>query len=95
MRGPFKLDRSAYRLTTNSAPLNLTARELALFTHFLDHPNQVFTKAQLYKAAWNNPVVAENAAMVYMNRLRTKVEDDPGAPKFSQTRSGIGYVMVA
>lgn len=32
--------------------------------------------------------------MVYMNRLRTKVEDNPSAPKFLQTRRGIGYVLV-
>lgn len=91
--GPFRLDRSAYRLTKEGRPVNLTARELALLTHFLEHPNQVFTKAQLYQAVWDNPVVDENAVMVYVKRLRDKIEDDPARPTFLQTRRGIGYVL--
>ncbi len=92
-RGPFLLDRGSYRLTKADEPIDLTARELALFTYLFDHPGQVFTKAQLYGAVWDNPVVDENAVMVYIKRLRDKIEDDPSAPAFIQTRRGIGYLF--
>lgn len=92
-QGPFKLNRSTYRLTKHGEPIDLTARELALMTHFLEHPGQVFTKAQLYQAVWDNPVVDENAVMVYVKRLRDKIEDNPAKPVYLQTLRGIGYVF--
>lgn len=92
-RGPFCLDRGSYRLTKAGQAVELTARELALFTYLFDHPGQVFTKAQIYQAVWDNPVIDENAVMVYIKRLRDKIEDDPSKPSFIQTRRGIGYVF--
>ncbi len=89
--GPFALNRSTYKLSKNGRPIDLTARELALATHFLEHPNQVFTKAQIYAAVWDNPVVDENAVMVYVKRLRDKIEDDPSHPVHLTTLRGIGY----
>lgn len=91
VRGPFRLDRSSYRLTKNGEAVGLTARELALLTLFMEHPGQVFSKAQLYEAVWDNPVIDENAVMVYVKRLRDKIEDDPSHPVYLQTLRGIGY----
>lgn len=91
VRGPFRLDRSSYRLTKNGEVVGLTARELALLTLFMEHPGQVFSKAQLYEAVWDNPVIDENAVMVYVKRLRDKIEDDPSHPVYLQTLRGIGY----
>lgn len=91
--GPFVLNRSTYRLTKDGRPIDLTARELALLTCFLEHPGRVFTKAQLYEAVWNNPVVDENAVMVYVKRLRAKIEDDPSEPRYLQTLREIGYAF--
>ncbi len=89
--GPFQLNRSTYRVTKNGHAIDLTARELALFTFFLEHPNQVFSKSQIYEAVWDSAIVDENSVMVYMKRLRDKLEDDPSNPQFLQTMRGIGY----
>lgn len=94
-RGPFCLNRSKYQLTKDGRVIELTARELALFTYLFDHPNQVFTKAQLYQAVWDNPVTDENAVMVYIKRLRDKIEDSPSMPAYIQTRRGIGYLFAS
>ena len=94
VRGPFRLDRSSYRLTKDGEAVNLTARELALLTLFMEHPGQVFSKAQLYEAVWDNPVIDENTVMVYVKRLRDKIEDDPSHPVYLQTLRGIGYRLV-
>lgn len=90
-RGPFRLDRSSYRLTKDGEAVSLTARKLALLTLFMEHPGQVFSKAQLYEAVWDNPVIDENTVMVYVKRLRDKIEDDPSHPVYLQTLRGIGY----
>lgn len=89
--GPFVLERDACRVCKDGRPLALTAREFALLTLFMSHPGQVFSKAQLYERVWDNPVVDENAVMVYVKRLRDKIEDDPAHPAYLQTLRGLGY----
>lgn len=94
VRGPFSLNRSTYEVAKVGSTVDLTARELAMFTHFMEHPGQVFSKAQIYEAVWRNAFVDENAVMVYVKRLRDKIEDDPAHPEHLQTLRGIGYRFV-
>jgi DNA-binding response OmpR family regulator len=94
-RGPFVLDRSTYQLSKNGRAISLTAQELRLMTFFMEHPGRVFTKAQIYEAVWSNPVVDDNAVMVYVKRLRDKIEDDASHPTFITTVRGIGYSFSA
>ena len=48
----------------------------------------------IYNMIWGETIVDENAVMVYINRLRQKIEDDPANPKFIQTVRGLGYRFV-
>lgn len=73
--------------------INLTARELALFRFFLEHPGQVFTKEQLYRQVWNENVVDDNTIMVYIKRIREKTEEDSRKPVYLKTVRGIGYLF--
>lgn len=77
----------------NGERLNLTARELVLFRFFLEHPGQVFTKEQLYHQVWNENVVDDNTIMVYIKRIREKIEDDGKKPAYLKTVRGIGYIF--
>ncbi len=94
-RGPFVLDRSTYQLSKGGRAISLTAQELRLMTFFMERPGRVFTKAQIYEAVWSNPVVDDNAVMVYVKRLRDKIEDDASHPTFITTVRGIGYSFSA
>ncbi|MFR8015400.1 MAG: winged helix-turn-helix domain-containing protein [Clostridiaceae bacterium] len=38
----------------------------------LEHPGQVFTKAQLYSQVWNEAVVNDNTITVYVKRIGTR-----------------------
>ena len=40
---------------------------------------------------WGGAIIDENAIMVYVNRLRQKIEDDPSKPRYIQTVRGLGY----
>ena len=93
--GLFVLERDACRVCKDGRPLALTAREFALLTLFMSHPGQVFSKAQLYERVWDSPVVDENTVMVYVKRLRDKIEDDPAHPAYLQTLRGLGYRLGA
>ncbi len=39
-------------------------------------------------------IIDENAVMVYINRLRQKIEPDPAKPVYIQTVRGLGYRFV-
>ena len=55
-KGPFAVDTLKMECLKNGVSLNFTAREQALFRFLLEHPGQVFTKAQLYSQVWNEAV---------------------------------------
>lgn len=88
--GPFSLDKNTLEISKNGEVLPLTSKETKLLRMFLEHPNQVFTKEQLYAAVWNELVVDDNTIMVYVKRLRKKIEVDPKKPVYLVTVWGIG-----
>ncbi len=93
--GPFSLSRTTYRLYKNGVEIQLTAKELALMTVFLENPKQVFSKEQLYAQVWRNSAVDDNTITVYIKRLRQKIEDQPQKPQYLKTVWGVGYTFSA
>lgn len=92
-KGPFAVDTLKMECLKNGVSLNFTAREQALFRFLLEHPGQVFTKAQLYSQVWNEAVVDDNTITVYIKRIRSKIEENPKEPKDLKTIRGIGYML--
>ena len=93
--GPFSYHSSTMRFYRNGEELTLSARESAILLLFLRHPNQVFTKEMIYEQVWGNSVIVDdNAIMVYINRLRSKIEDDKQKPRHIVTVRGLGYRFV-
>lgn len=91
--GPFRFDLMKLECQKQGRPLNFTARELALFRFFMEHPGQVFTREQLYRQVWNEHVVDDNTIMVYIKRIREKIEEDSRNPVYLRTVRGIGYIF--
>ena len=93
--GPFSYDSKTMRFYKNGQELTLSARERSLLLLFIQHPQQVFTKDMIYEQVWGNTVaVDDNAIMVYVNRLRSKIEDNVRAPRHIITIRGLGYRFV-
>lgn len=93
--GPFTYDAASMRFYKNGEELILSSRESTLFLMFLKHPQQVFTKEMIYEQVWGTLVaVDDNAIMVYINRLRGKIEDDKQNPRHIITLRGLGYRFV-
>lgn len=81
-----------YMISKDEKQISLTAKELNLLKFFVSHPEQVFTKAQLFRNVWGDHYVEDdNTVMVHIRKLRKKIEDDPSNPKYIQTVWGIGY----
>lgn len=91
IRGPFKFDLNSYKFYKNEIELKLSSKETKLIKFFMEHPNKVFTKEELYQNVWHDNTPDDNSIMVYVKYLRNKIEDVPAKPQYIKTVWGIGY----
>jgi DNA-binding response OmpR family regulator len=89
--GKLKLDLKSFKAWHGDDEIALSHREFRLLRLFMENPGRVFTKQQIYSAAWDDEYFDENTLMVYISHLRDKIEDDPGSPGLITTVRGIGY----
>ncbi len=77
----------------NRARINLTAGEYKLLCMFMKNPDIVLSSDRILGKLWDcdEKFVDSNTLTVYIRRLRTKIEDDPSAPKMIVTVRGLGY----
>lgn len=92
--GPFRYNNSTLRFYKNGEEIVLSSKENAIMKLFMDNINRIFPKEMIYNMVWGETIVDENAVMVYINRLRQKIEDDPASPRYIQTVRGLGYRFV-
>ncbi|MBE6003597.1 MAG: response regulator transcription factor [Lachnospiraceae bacterium] len=93
--GQFSYDTSTMRFYKGTEELFLSSKEAALLLLFLKNPQQVFNKDVIYDHVWGNSIaVDDNAIMVYINRLRSKIEEDSKKPTHILTVRGLGYRFV-
>lgn len=73
--------------------IDLTASEYKLLKLFMDNQDQVLSSDQILSILWDceEKFIDNNSLTVYIRRLRTKIEDDPGNPKKIVTVRGMGY----
>ena len=72
--------------------VNLTAKEFDLLWFLAQHPEQVFSRAQLLDKVWGYEFYGdESTVTVHIRRLREKIETDPANPTYIQTVWGVGY----
>lgn len=92
--GPFRYNTSTLRFYKGSQEIVLSSKENAMIKLFMDNVNRIFSKDMIYDLIWGEAIIDENAIMVYINRLRQKIEDDPAKPRYIQTVRGLGYRFV-
>jgi DNA-binding response OmpR family regulator len=89
--GPFTYNTSTLRFYKNDTEIPLSAKENSMIKLFIDNVDHIFSKDMIYSVIWGETIIDENAIMVYVNRLRQKIEDDPSNPKYLITVRGLGY----
>lgn len=88
------IDINNFFVEKHGKEIKLTAKEFDILKLFLKHPNNVFTKAQIYSTVWHNDYFGdENVINVHIRRLREKIEDNPAEPNYILTIWGIGYKL--
>lgn len=92
--GEISIDPHSFVVTKKGKTVDLTHREFELLLYLTKHVNQVLTREHLLQSVWGYDYFGDVRTVdVTIRRLREKIEDDPGAPKYIITRRGIGYTI--
>jgi two-component system response regulator MtrA len=91
-RGDLEIDPGGFTARRGDRQLDLTATEFKLLLELARRPGQVFTRELLLERVWNYEYLGDSRLVdVAVQRLRSKVEDDPKEPTFIKTVRGVGY----
>ena len=87
------LDVSRRTVYRGQRRIDLSTREFDLLLTFVQHPERVFTRAQLLDLVWGvDRDVVPNTVETYVSYLRAKI-DSAEETKLIQTLRGVGYVL--
>lgn len=88
----FKLDITQRRVFIGEKEYNLTAKEFELLELLVKNRNKVYGRDSLLKMVWGDNYPGDVRTVdVHIRRLREKIEENPGDPKFVHTKWGMGY----
>jgi two-component system alkaline phosphatase synthesis response regulator PhoP len=88
------MDTESRRVTLDEAPLDLTPTEFAILKTLMQHPNYVFTRAELISRSLGHGYESiERTLDSHIRNLRKKIEPESGGPRYIQTVYGVGYKM--
>lgn len=88
--GELCMDVCACTLRFGRGTISLTATEFNIMKLFMQSPGRVYTKQQIYEAAWQGTdIVDDNTVMVAISKLRGKLPGN-GAVSIGTVR-GLGY----
>jgi DNA-binding response OmpR family regulator len=86
------IDRASRRVHLGGREIRLTAKEFDLLAFLASHPDQVFSRSDLFERIWGLDAEGDLATVtVHIGRLRDKLEPDPANPRFIETVWGAGY----
>lgn len=90
--GPLIIDPGAYSVRRGEEQIPLTVTEFRLLYELARHSGQVLTRDQLLELVWGYSYLGDSRLVdVHVQRLRTKIEEDPGHPALILTIRGVGY----
>ncbi|MDR0906070.1 MAG: response regulator transcription factor [Oscillospiraceae bacterium] len=92
--GPFTANTGPRTVAMDGITLPLTSKEFDLLLFFMQNPGRVFTKEMLYTNIWDADFDGDTrTVMVYISRLRKKIEKTPEKPELLLNVWGVGYKL--
>lgn len=90
--GDVSIDVPGHRVSRAGRPVSLTPLEFDLLVALARKPWQVFTREVLLEKVWGYRHAADTRLVnVHVQRLRSKIENDPEQPEIVVTVRGVGY----
>ncbi len=93
--GDLKIYLEKRKVLLDKAPIDLTAKEFDLLALFASNPGRAYSRQELLDIVWGYQFDGyEHTVNSHINRLRSKIEQDPANSKYIKTVWGIGYSFV-
>ena len=90
-KGPFALRMDSQTVLKNGKEISLTSKEFSLLYLFIENPEYIFSKQELFSKVWRSDNCDDSTILVYIKKLRDKLEEDPSHPTHICTVWGKGY----
>ncbi|MCL0103266.1 response regulator transcription factor [Dehalococcoidia bacterium] len=92
--GGLEIDLGARRVSVAGNPVELTPIEWSLLTHLVENEGGMVPLQRLVREVWKNNSIDSLTMRSTVSRLRTKLGDDPHAPRIILSEHGVGYRFV-
>jgi two-component system KDP operon response regulator KdpE len=90
--GHLLIDMLRREVSLDGNEVALTRKEYAVLALLLRHAGRVVSQQQLLREVWGATHVQDTHYLrIVLGRLRQKLGDDPGAPRWLKTEPGVGY----
>jgi DNA-binding response OmpR family regulator len=90
--GPIHLDLERRVVRCLEKESHLTPRLTSLLRIFMEHPNDVLEREDLFRKIWNTEYTGDTRTLdVHISWIRQAIEPNPRKPRFLITIRGIGY----
>lgn len=94
--GDLSINFSLHAVWLSGVPLKLTATEYRLLAELVHHAGSVLSTQTLLARVWGEEWYGDpDYVKTFIHRLRQKLGDDSGQPRFIQTERGSGYRFIA
>ena len=85
------LDIDNYVLQNDGKSFPLTPVECRLLEMFMQNPDRILTKREIYKQVWNHENFDANNLSVFISKLRSILEPTGGSSHYLHSIRGVGY----
>ena len=90
--GDLEIDLERHTVTINGNPASLTPIEFNILKLLASTPGYVYSRQDLLSVIWDTAYEGYKRNIdPHVNRLRTKIEENPKKPKYILTVWGVGY----
>ena len=93
--GSYRLDLEHLQLWRGTQEVKVTGKAFAVLRYFVEHPGQLVTKDDLFRAAWPETVVSESTLASCIQEVRQALRDNPKKPRYLETVHRRGYRFLA
>ncbi|MCR4763786.1 MAG: response regulator transcription factor [Lachnospiraceae bacterium] len=90
--GDLTIDEDARRVLLADREIPLTGREFDVLTFLARTPGKIYSREELLGELWGADYPGDARTVdVHVRRLREKLEENPGEPRYVRTKWGSGY----
>jgi len=91
----FIIQKNSCEVRKGERIIKFTAMEYSLLLFLAEHPNRIFTVAQLYECVWGQMNLGDDKTVVmHISKIRKKIEPDSENPRYIHNLRGLGYKFI-